>query len=241
MEEEKKGPSDGSSYYQEGDNDEQSEKDKKMKEKDELYKKEMEELEEAGKQARERREEGLKQYKKKDADTKKQIRKEEEEIKIGGQKVKSQKDFLSTLKENKSPFKHKKLQNFSTSGGKKIEKILKRVSGVSSKEKKEFYSGLKAYGIKKSVLKESELKEYYMGVKHKFRGFRGKAGFKKMGKNLGDDDLNNLKKIKRRSAEKMFDALSGAGKKKHQIKQSSNRNPGSGRPGSTSPSRIKNR
>ena len=237
MEKKKEGPSDDS-YYQI--DDEQVEKEKSL-EKDRKYNEELEELEKMRKERKKKEERQKEEFEKGRETGKKQIGEKEEKIKIGGQEVKIQKDFLSTLKENKSPFKHKKLQNFSTSGGKKIEKILKRVSGVSSKEKKEFYSGLKAYGMKKSILKESELKEYYMGVKHKFRGFRGKAGFKKMGKNIGEDDLNNLKKIKRRSAEKMFDALSGTGEKKHQMKQGSNRNPGAGRPGSTSPSRTPSR
>ncbi len=231
-------------YPQRGDDDEQTDDEQAEKEesleKDEQFNKEEEELKRRREEVEKRREKQKEKFEKEREMGKKKIREEEGEIKIGGQKVKSQKDFLSTLKENKSPFKHKKLQNFSTSGGKKIEKILKRV-GVSSRERKEFYSGLKAYGMKKSILKESELKEYYMGVKHKFRGFRGKAGFKKMRKNIGEDDLNNLKKIKRQSVKKMFDALSGTGEKKHQMRPSSNRNPGAGRPGSTSPSRIKNR
>ncbi len=236
----KKGPSDGADYPQEGDDeqDEEYKKEESLK-KDEKYNEELEKSEEAGKQVAERRKEGLKQYEKEEADTKKQIRKKGEEIKVGGQKVKSQKDFLSALKKNRSVFKHNKLQNFNTSGGKKIEKVLKRVSGVSSKEKKEFYSGLKAYGMKKSILKGKELKEYYMGVKHRFRGFGGKAGFKNMEKNIGKDTINSLKKIKKRSAEKMFNALSGTEGKKYKMKQSSNRNPGAGKPGSTSSSRTR--
>ena len=211
----KTGPSDGG--YPDYDDDELSEKEKSEK-KDKTFNEEVKKLEERRKEEDERKKEQLKKFKKKGEEKRKKnaIVKEEKDKEVFGVKVKKQKDFLSTLKKNEGVFRHNKLQNFNTSGGKKIEKALKRVHGVSSKEKKEFYEGMKAYSMKGSIFLGKEFKEYYMGVKHKFRGFNGKAGFKNMKKNIGEDDINNLKKIKKRSAEKMFNALSGTEKQKYQ-------------------------
>ena len=237
METEKISPNDGSNYYQEG-NGENDNSGQTSREKQGEYEEFVKEREVSEKERNEKRQEEISQLVKKGGEKReeKAVVKEVKDKENTGAKAENKKDFLSTLKKNEGEFRHGTLHNFSTSGGNKIKKALKRVSGVSSTEKEEFYNGLKAYGMKKSTLKVGELKEYYMGVKHKFRGSKGKAGFKNMEKNIGEDGVNSLKGIKKRSAKKMFNELTGVGKQKYQ-RRSNSRNSSA----SSSVSRNRNR
>ena len=227
----KKGPSDGADYPQEGDDEQDEEYRKKESlKKDEKYNKELKELEEAGKQAEERRKEGIKQYEKKETDTKKQVREKEGEIKIGGQKVKPKKVYF-----------HKKgtgvfIRNKTKLG--KIEKSLKKVRGLSAEEKKLFPKIAVAYNPEKIVFRKDKLKKLLSELRRLKSGGRGGTDFKRLEKTFDKDFLKKTFSNKRK-INRIGEVLFGKKSHKHKMKQSSNRNPGAGKSGSTSPSRIK--
>ena len=227
----KRGPSDGANYPQEGD-DEQDEEYKKKKslKKDEKYNEELEKLEEAGEQAKERRKEGIKQYEKKETDTKKQVRKKGEEIKIGGQKVKP-----------KKVYSHEKgmgvfIRNRTKLG--KIKNGLRKVRGLSVKEKKLFPEIAVAYNPEKIVFRKDKLKKLLSELRRLKSGGRGGTDFKRLEKTFDKDFLKKTFSNKRK-INRIGEVLFGKESHKHKMKQSSNRNPGAGKSGSTSPSRIK--
>lgn len=239
MAEEKTGPSDGTNYYQEGDDDKQDEEEKRLEKKDELYKKEEEELEKAGEEMKEREKEKLERVEKNKKD-RKELRKKKE-VEIGGQKVKPKKIY--SHKKEEGIFVRGKSTNYTQ----KINKTLRRkVYGVSLKKKREIADIIKNCASRKTSITKKEVDNIFSKLKYGKYSGSGSGGIRKMLKNKEKDgvDLKSYKKelkkkFSRRDIDKFKRALGGEENPfEHKMKQSSNRNPGTGKPGSTSQSRI---
>jgi len=226
---EKIGPSDGSNYYQEGDKEgEQDKKKRKGKEKDDLYEKELKEAEEIRKEKKKREEKKLEQFKKKDKE-RKNLR-EEKEVEVGGhitkRKVYGHKRGMGIFIRNKTNLQ-------------KVKKGLKKVHGLSAKERGLFPEIVIAYNPTKIEIKKDKLKKLFVELKHIKSGRRGGTDFQKLKKTFDKDFLKKNFGNKKRTLIKMERILFG--KKdplKHKMKSVSNRTPNrTGKPESTSPSR----
>lgn len=237
---EKTGPSDGS-YSDIYNNNDDSKEDKKKTEKDELYKKEMEELKKAGEEMEEREAEKIKQAKKN--------RESREE---SGRKKKTE---MNEQIVKKKVYSHKKEGGIFTKGkatnySQKIDKALRReVHGVSLAKKKEIAEIIKNCASRKTTITEKEVGDILSKLKYGNYTGSGSSGINRMLKNMEREgvDLKSYKKelkrkFSRRDIDKFKIALGGGeDPRKHRVRPSptsSNRNPGRGRPGSTSPSRI---
>jgi hypothetical protein len=229
MEEEKKGPNDGS---YDGIYDEDEEKGEK---KDKLYKEEMEKLKKAGEEMKEREEEKLERVEKNKKE-REELR-EKKEVEIGGQKVEPKKIY--SHKREEGIFIKGKAVNYSQ----KIDKALRRkVHGVSLKKKKEIAEIIKNCASRKTSITGKEVDDILSKLKYgKYTG-SGSSGIKRMLEKKGGEgvDLNSYKrelkrKFSRRDIDKVKRALKG-GKDplKHEMKSNPNRTSSTSRPGPSS-------
>jgi hypothetical protein len=177
----------------------------RMEREDEKFEKELEKLAKAREEQEKRRKEELKRLYE-EARKREEKRKGEQEKKegqkfIGGQPVEQKKVFSRKI----GVFRHNKLNNFNTGGMRKIDRALKRVTGVSLKKKLEFINALKAYNSSKTVLYKDDLKDFSRGLRSgKFTG----SGFSNMKKTVNLKALKALK-FKKREVDKITRALTG--------------------------------
>jgi hypothetical protein len=191
----KTGPSDGSEA------EEEQEKDR-MERENEKFEKELEKLAQAREEQEERRKEELKKLyeetqKRKEKRKEEQKKKEEQKF-IAGQPVEQKKVFSRKTE----IFRHNRLNDFNTSGLRKMDKALKKVTGVTLKKKLEFVNALKAYSPSKTVLRKDDLKEFSRGLK--FKRFTGNK-FSRLKKTIDPKEL----KFKKRDIDKITRALTG--------------------------------
>ena len=237
---EKTGPSDGS--YNDIYNNDNSEKDKKKTEKDELYKKEMEELKKAGEEMKEREAEKIEQAKKN-----RESRKEREG---SGRKKKTEMDGQIV---EKKIYSHEEeggifIKGKATNYSQKIDKALRRkVHGVSLAKKKELAEIIKNCASRKTTVTEKEVGDILSKLKYGNYTGSGSSGINRMLKNMEKEgvDLKSYKKelkkkFSRRDIDKFKIAL-GGGKdpRKHKMRSGLNKSANkASRSGSTSPNRI---
>ncbi len=233
MADEKKGPNDGSykddRYADDADISNEEKKTQESLAKDKKFNEEMKALEETRKEVDERKKEELKRFKKEDKN-RKEIRKKKT-VKIGGEKVNEAKIF-----------KHKRGMGIfirNKTKPQKIRKALKKVHGLSADEKKLFPDIVAAYSPTAITIKKDKLKTLFRELRHIKSGRRGGTDFQKLKKAFDKDFLKKNFGGKKRKLAKIERAFFGEKDPlKHEIKQSSNRNPGAGKTGSNS-SRVR--
>jgi len=187
--------------------EEDGDEDSKMRKEDEEYNKRLDELEKARKAREEQREEKAKRIreeieerkkKKKEREEKSNREKEEKKQKkvIAGQEIQQKKVF--SHKKEEGVFRHKKLMNFNT--GKKIDKALKKIHGISLKKKQKFVELLKSYNPNKTTLRKKDFDDFVRRFKSKrftgpnFDKMKKKIDLKSARKEFGKRDLDKLRR-----------------------------------------------
>lgn len=235
----KKGPSDGGYSDDRYDDDDLTEEEVnkiKSSEKDDKFQEEMVELEKIRKEIEERGKKKLEQLKKREVKTKKQIR-EEEKTKVGGQTTKGK---VYEHKRGKGIFVGGESKKYLT----KMNKAFKKLHGVSAEKKKRMVEFMGLGAKMESKITEKEVDIIFRGLKHKkFDKPPFKNVFKKMKKEGVDlkDYKKDLRRMfsNKRDINRFREALKGEeNPRKHKTKESSNRNPGAGKLGSTSHHRL---
>ena len=102
-------------------------------------------------------------------------------------------------------FRHNKLNDFSISGLKKIDKTLQKVHGVDVKKKIAFVKALEAYNPTKSTLRKKDFDKFAKGFKSK--RFNGKY-FQNVEK-AGIDIKSMRKKFSKRDIDKLRRGITG--------------------------------
>ena len=179
--------------------EDQEEGGNKMDRENEEFQKEIDRLEKEREEYEERKKEAVERSRKDRGKKKKPEKESEQEQKmIGGQLTTVKK---KTYDHKLKVFRHNRLNDFSLSGTKKIEKALHKVHGVSLKKKMDFLRAVKAYNPTKSVLKKKDFDEFTRRFKSKrFTGTKFKKvteegiDIKKMRKEFGKRDIDKLKR-----------------------------------------------
>lgn len=120
---------------------------------------------------------------------------------IGGVAGKKKKVYGHEIK----VFRHNKLNDFSVSGLKKIDKTLQKVHGVDVKKKIAFVKALEAYNPTKSTLRKKDFDKFAKGFKSK--RFNGK-NFDNVEK-AGIDIKGMRKKFSKRDIDKLRRGITG--------------------------------
>lgn len=171
----------------------------KMEDENRRFTEEIDKLEKERKEHEQKKREDLERIR----NDRKKKEKPEEEIKMvkkminGHLTLVKKKDYDHKLK----VFRHDRLGDFSGSGEKKMEKVLRKVHGVSLKKKIDFLRAIKAYNPSKSVLKKGDFDDFAKRFKSKrFTGSKFQKAvesgvdIKELRKSFGKRDIDRLKR-----------------------------------------------
>lgn len=197
------------------DDDEKETEEDQARKLDEEYKARLVELEELKKLREERRAKEL--GKMKDRAEKKKKEKEERDREfnedageekerkklIAGEKVEEKRTFKT--KKAEGVFRHHRLDNFSTKGVRKIEKVARKIHGVSLDKKRKIVELLQVYNPSKSTLRKKDFNKFI--IKFKSKNFKG-AGFDRI-KKAGINIKDARKEFGKRDIDKLNRGLTG--------------------------------
>ena len=184
---------------QDTDETQNQEKNDKMDKENKEFQEDIDRLEKERKEYEEKKKEEIERLRK-DREKKKKPEEEgeQEQKMIGGQLTTVKK---KTYDHKLKVFRHNRLNDFSVSGTKKMEKALQKVHGVSLKKKMDFLRAVKAYNPTNSVLKKKDFDDFTRRFKSKrFTGTKFKKvteegiDIKKMRKEFGKRDIDKLKR-----------------------------------------------
>lgn len=173
--------------------------DSKMEAEDREYQETIKEIERMRKQREEKKKAAMERLKKE----REGYTKSTDENESGGQGINAGKKKVYS-REIKV-FRHNKLNDFSVSGLKKIDKTLQKVHGVDVKKKIAFMKALEAYNPTKSTLKKKDFDKFARGFKSKRFNGKNFDNVEKAGINIKD----MRKKFSKRDIDKLRRGITG--------------------------------